>query len=99
MALITAAYYNLELSEWEPLLENMSCDLKIESNLKEIITSVQFNAPIMLNVTDGILHNVIHTHQSWMASPDYIFGAKFNTKHLNNAESKAEELIPVEPDV
>jgi hypothetical protein len=73
---MTAIYYNLELSEWEPLLEGMSIFMNISASEIEQSTVINFNAPIYLNVTESCLHNIIHTYQSWMASPDYIFAAK-----------------------
>ena len=74
---MTASYYNLELSEWEPLLESLSCTMAVTSSLSESSTAVNFDKPILLNITESVLHNIIITYQSWMASPDYIFGANF----------------------
>lgn len=79
MASMTAAYYNLELSEWEPLLEKLSCNIKIETTEQDSLTIVDFESPIFLNVTESSLHNIINTYQSWIASPDYIFGSTFKS--------------------
>lgn len=90
---MTAAYYNLELSEWEPMLENFSCTMRTETTEQDSLTMVNFDSPIFLNVTESSLHNIINTYQSWMASPDYIFGATFKSSYLQQSSHlKADEV-------
>lgn len=59
-------YYNLELGEWEPLLERTQVSLQQRVSKTESVVSINFKEPICLNSTEQCLKNLFHTYKSWM---------------------------------
>jgi hypothetical protein len=48
---MTANYFNLEIGEWEPLIENLAFNVKINQTLSQKTVHLIFNGPVSLNIT------------------------------------------------
>jgi len=48
---MTANYFNLEIGEWEPLIENLGFSVKINQSLSKKVVILEFNGPVDLNIT------------------------------------------------
>jgi len=59
-------YYNLELGEWEPFLEQTQATILQHTTKEESLTSITFKDAIALNATEQCLKNIFHTYRSWM---------------------------------
>lgn len=82
-------YYNIELGEWEPLLEPTQMNLNIESTATDSKTAVRMDQPMNLNSTEECLKNLYHTYESWMQTPKF-----YNTHNPNQrtaSENKANQ--------
>jgi len=76
-------YYNLELGEWEPLLERTQINFQQTTSKTESIISINFKESICLNSTEQCLKNLFHTYKSWMQTPTFFQNSK-NSKTLAN---------------
>ena len=59
---MTGNYFNLELGEWEPMLENFKCDVIVNQTLSQKTVIVTFEGPVMINLTGSCLQNLAYTH-------------------------------------
>ena len=73
LPLLTANYFNLELGEWEPLLEQFSLKAEISETVSLKIISATFAKPVYFNLTQECLRNFVFTQQSWNATtPEFL---------------------------
>ena len=79
-------YYNVELGEWEPLLEPTKMEVDQQSNEAQQHTKIVFEKPLNLNSTQECLKNLFFTYESWMQTPKYFTQdqAKRQTADLND---------------
>ena len=64
------SYFNLELGEWEPLLENLAFSIINNETLSQKTLVVNFDGPVILNITQACLRNLSYTHEAWNSMPD-----------------------------
>ena len=69
---MTGNYFNLELGEWEPMLENFKCDVIVNQTLSQKAVFVTFEGPVMINLTGSCLQNLAYTHEAWLSMPPFI---------------------------
>ena len=69
---MTGYYFNLELGEWEPMLENFTCDIIVNQTLSQKTFSVIFEGPVIINLTGSCLQNLSYTHEAWLSMPPFI---------------------------
>ena len=73
LPMMTANYFNLELGEWEPLLEQLAVTIQVHETISKKLIVANLNKAVYFNVTQECLRNFIFTYQSWMATPDFLF--------------------------
>lgn len=48
---LTGNYFNLELGDWEPMIENMAFNVVMNQTLTQKTVAVKFEGPVILTVT------------------------------------------------
>ena len=69
---MTGNYFNLELGEWEPMLENFTCEVNVNQTLSQKTLVVNFDGPVIINMTQACLRNFAYTHEAWLSMPAFI---------------------------
>lgn len=59
-------YYNIELGEWEPLLEPTQMILDQQTTPTDSKTTITIKEPVNFNSTEECLKNLFYTYESWM---------------------------------
>ena len=85
---MVANYFNLELGEWEPLIENLALNADVNQTLTTKIVTVNFVDSVVLNVTQACLRNFAYTYEAWNAMPEF-----------SKPRKKAPEIEQAAPDV
>ena len=67
---MTGSYFNLELGDWEPMIENLAVRVEQNQTLSIKTVSVKFEGPVILTVTQACLRNFSYTHEAWMSMPE-----------------------------
>lgn len=66
---MTGNYFNLELGEWEPFIENLALDISKNQTLSQQTIFVNFVGPVIVNLTQACVRNFSYTHEAWMSMP------------------------------
>lgn len=68
-----AQYFNLELGEWEPMIENFYLNVDIIETLTLKAVNVNFGEgqSVVVNVTSACLRNFAYTKDAWNAMPEF----------------------------
>lgn len=74
---MTATYFNLELGEWEPLVENLAFNTMTNNTPSQETLIVNFDGPVNINITQACLRNISYTLEAWNEMPQF---AKTGTK-------------------
>jgi hypothetical protein len=85
-------YYNLELGQWEPLLEPTQVILEQTTTQFDSKTMLTMKEPVNLNSTEECLKNLIFTYESWMQTPHFFSKpAAHKTKTINASKDSDDE--------
>ena len=68
---MTGSYFNLELGEWEPLIEHLALSVIVNNTLTQNTMIVNFDGPVHLNVTQACLRNISFTMEAWSMMPEF----------------------------
>ncbi len=64
-------YFNAKIGDWEPFIENFQVKCLLNSVKNQKFVKVEFNKPIIINITESCLQNLIESYNSWMATPPF----------------------------
>jgi hypothetical protein len=81
-------YYNLELGEWEPLIEPAPLQISTQSTPVNSQTTIKMVDPVCINSTEECLRNLIHTYNSWMSTPKFYGADSAKEKHRTRRYSQ-----------
>lgn len=69
---MTSNYFNLELGEWEPMVENFACEVNVNQTLSQKTLFVTFKGPVIVNLTQACLLNLSYTYEAWLSMPAFM---------------------------
>ena len=84
-------YYNLELGQWEPLLEPTQVILEQTTTQFDNKMVLTMKEPVNLNSTEECLKNLIFTYESWMRTPHYFTKPVPKKIKMINASNESKE--------
>ena len=58
-------YYNAQLGEWEPLIENFRLYMYIDTFRNKSLITISTDRTLNINLSDVILQNLINTYKMW----------------------------------
>ena len=62
---MTGSYFNLELGEWEPLIEHLAFKVFVNNTLTQNTMIVNFDEPVRFNFTQACMRNISYTMEAW----------------------------------
>lgn len=69
---MTGSYFNLELGEWEPLIEHLAFKVFVNNTLTQNTMIVNFDETVRFNFTQACMRNISYTMEAWYQMPDFI---------------------------